>query len=308
MICNSCGKDNKEEARFCAICGSELKNAEGTRHTSPCSNCGFENEHNAKFCAKCGISFTRPHPESEHKDHHQAKLPKKKEKRVDTRLKWNPAIVVLLILAGVSALISIPFIEGHQPGQTVRPEPVTEQRSNDPAIEAKIRQIAEHFICSCGSCGEQPLDVCRCNTAVKEREFIRSALQSGLKEQQIIASVNSTFGWMKPEYAEPSDSLAAKVKKPVKLAVPRENGTRPFSAQSAENTRIALAADRIEIFSHFKCPCGQCGIDELKDCDCSHPRGAQEIKGYVDTQIQTGTQTVAQVITEVEQRYGGRKF
>ncbi len=308
MICNSCGKDNKEGAQFCANCGAELNKTGVPRNTRACSNCDFENERSAKFCAKCGYEMNRPHQQSEHSGQHDSRSPKNKEKRVDTRLKWNPAFVVIAILAGVTLLIAIPFFRGNGPGQRVRPAPIPEQRSSDPAIEAKVTQIAEHFICSCGSCGEQPLDVCRCNTAVKEREFIRSALQSGLKEQQIIASVNSTFGWMKPQYAVPSDSLAAKLKKPVKLEVPRENATRPFSSQLAVNTRIALAADRIEIFSHFKCPCGQCGIDELKDCDCSHPRGAQEIKGYVDRQIETGTQTVAQVITDVGQRYGGRKF
>jgi hypothetical protein len=71
---------------------------------------------------------------------------------------------------------------------------------------------------------------------------------------------------------------------------------------------VTTAADRIEIFSHFRCPCGQCGIEELKDCECNHPRGAMEVKAFVDAKIAAGKYTVAEVVNEVELKYGGKKF
>lgn len=308
MICKSCGRDNKNEAQFCASCGVNLLDPGQPNKIKRCSQCGFENEPHAKYCAKCGGEIHRAHQHTHQEQHHDAKLPKKKDKRVNTSLKWNPAFVVVAILGGVTLLIAIPFIRGYGPGQQRAPVPISEQRSNDPAVEAEVLKIAERFICSCGSCGEQPLDVCRCNTAVKEREFIRTALQSGGKEQQIIASVNSTFGWMKPEYASPADTLARKTRKPVVLTVPQQNANPPLLPTGEERTKIATVADRQGIFEHFKCSCGQCGIEELKDCDCGHPRGAKEVKSYVDLKLLKGTYTVAQVIADVEQRYGGRKF
>jgi hypothetical protein len=276
----------------------------------------------------------RRHQHQPQQKHRHQQQPKKKEKRVDTRLKWHPGLVVLLIIGGAVALISIPYITGNPPGQKSRPAPVIEQRSNDPAIEAKVMEVASKFICSCGTCGEQPLDICTCNTAVQERQFIRGSLQGGQTVDQIIAAVNTTYGWMKPEFAARYDSLSRSRPKNGGLANGLPEQTRqkesgqarrgapstkikpptqddsallPILSRIVGDHRIATAADRLEIFSHFKCPCGQCGIDELKDCSCNHPRGATEVKAFVDEKIRTGKFTVAQLITEVEIKYGGKK-
>lgn len=200
MKCNTCAVENRDDARFCANCGAELQRTEEARNTKACSNCDFENSRDAKFCANCGVEFQRHHQHQPHRHHQSQKQPRKKEKRVDTRLTWHPALVVLLIIGGVVGLISIPYITGNPPGRTSRPEPLTELVSNDSAVEATVREVASKFICSCGTCGEQPLDSCTCNTAIQERQFIRNAVQSGGTSEQIIAAVNTTYGWMKPEF------------------------------------------------------------------------------------------------------------
>lgn len=74
------------------------------------------------------------------------------------------------------------------------------------------------------------------------------------------------------------------------------------------DTKLATMADRNEILSHFYCSCGKCGKDDLKDCDCSHPGGAKEIKAFVDKKINEKTYTVDQLITAIENIYGGKKL
>jgi len=49
VICQSCGTENPDRARFCMSCGSALANA--------CSNCGAENPPSAKFCIECGAQL-----------------------------------------------------------------------------------------------------------------------------------------------------------------------------------------------------------------------------------------------------------
>ncbi|GEM_PF-684556 len=335
MTCRQCNTQNPDDARFCSNCGAELEQSAQPQKTRECPHCGFENTREARYCANCGAHLRRQRPQPHHKEHHQYQQ-KKKEKRVDTRLRWHPAEVVVLIIGGVILLLTLPYLTGNPPGRKQRPAPLIEQRSGDPKIEANVQAIASKFICSCGTCGEQPLDICTCDTAVREREFIRSSLQAGQSPNQVIAAVNTTFGWMKPEFAAQDDSLprasANKSTRPniasgkgiannsygsnrgngpsmkIKPPAPSDPALSPILSTITNNQRIATAADRLEIFAQFKCPCGQCGIDELKDCSCNHPRGAKEVKAFIDEKISTGKFTVAQLITEVEMRYGGRKF
>jgi len=149
-----------------------------------------------------------------------------------------------------------------------------------------------------------------CNTAVEERQFIRNCLQAGQTPEQVIAAVNSTFGWLKPEFATQYDSLAHKTHQPSKRPVPTRSESVPLKSLSQQSGEVKLAttADRMEILTHFQCPCGQCGVDELKDCSCDHPHGAKEVKAFVDGKIAEGKYTVAQLIEQVERLYGARKF
>ena len=49
MICGHCGKENKDEARFCRGCGKEVSQIKKC-----CSACGNAVNENAKFCPSCG--------------------------------------------------------------------------------------------------------------------------------------------------------------------------------------------------------------------------------------------------------------
>ena len=74
---------------------------------------------------------------------------------------------------------------------------VVETKLQNPVDESKAMRIAGKFDCSCGTCGDLPLDTCACPTALKEREFIRKSIEQRMTSDQIIAAVNKTYGHMK---------------------------------------------------------------------------------------------------------------
>jgi len=277
-----------------------------------CNECGTENKDDALFCANCGAELRRHHNGHQHHldQQVQQKHQKKKDRRMDAKLKWHPGFVAIVLLAGVFVFIMrMDLFVKKQPAPLAQ---FVETRSADAKLEAKVMEIASKFICSCGTCGEKPLDTCTCNRAVEERQFIRNYLEQGQKPELVILALNNSYGWMKPQFASlVGDTVVPKAAP--KIGTPT---TRPIggvlvekpTALSANNTTLATDADRLEIFSHFNCPCGQCGVDELKDCGCKHPRGATEVKGFVDAKIAEGKYTVDQLMSFVEQEYGGRKF
>jgi hypothetical protein len=66
------------------------------------------------------------------------------------------------------------------------------------------------------------------------------------------------------------------------------------------------AANRADVIAHFRCPCNSCEIDELAACDCPHPGGAQEVKGFIDEAISLNRYSSDEIVALVESRYGGK--
>ena len=57
VICQSCGSEVDDGAKFCKNCGSEVIVEEENTNVSEtkfCSNCGFEMSQSTKFCPQCG--------------------------------------------------------------------------------------------------------------------------------------------------------------------------------------------------------------------------------------------------------------
>jgi len=315
-ICHTCGTSNEESARFCSHCGYEfpIENPFGKTEEKKCQQCQAVNLLDAKFCAECGAKLSqeeiqRHHAHQPEKKHHSHRAEeRRKEREQQKRAKSSPNYFLLFAgIAGIVILISILFDNNPSlPQPQQQTAPIAEQKSNDAALEKNVLKVASKFICSCGTCGEQPLDICTCGNAVQERQFIRTHLQAGQTVEQVVLAVNTAYGWLKKEFTAQYDSLARKKGASTKITVPPEvqSGLLRVTENSAV---IAAASDREEIFSHFRCPCGKCGMDDLKKCACSHANGAKEVKAYVDAQIAEGKYTVQQIISMVEQKYGGRK-
>lgn len=296
--CTQCGYSNQEEAKFCAHCGEKLPLLQ--TKSKICVDCGSKNPLDSRFCVTCGNVFS-----GKGKKHSPKKNKNKKKKYTP---KTGNSKSFFFISASVLTLVflSMFFIDNERPsGRVVRKlaPAVLEQKSNDPVLEAKTMEIAAHFICSCGTCGEEPLEICTCQTAQAERNFIRQALRSGLDDDEVIKSVNQTYGWIKPEFKETYGKGKFIFSKESIL-----DGSPLFTEKKTDavkTEKLATMIDRLSIISHFACPCGRCE-DELKDCQCEHPRGAREVKDFIDKKIAKGEYTKDYIVSKVEQQYGGR--
>jgi hypothetical protein len=72
---------------------------------------------------------------------------------------------------------------------------------------------------------------------------------------------------------------------------------------------IASMNDKKDIIAQYICPCGKCKIiDDLKDCHCKHPGGAEAIMQFIYERIQENKYTPLQIIEMVSNKYGGRKI
>lgn len=321
--CTNCQAENDISAKFCFNCGSELVSQ--TAPKGACQNCGFENPEEAKFCASCGasiggkstisqppylqnppkesmISRGKPAAQQKKKGKRKHKSPARQNfpKRRQAAKKWNPTTVAVVAIGAL--LVIFYFVYMNQRAAKIS-EPYVEQKTNNIELENKVLAVASKFVCACGSCPKEPLEICSCPTARKERDFIRNALYSGMDEGNVINTLNNRFGGIESEFESQYGSGKVNLNLPQST---RQNLLLDLPGDSGDASQLASFANRVEIISHFACSCGQCEQDELIDCDCDHPRGAKEVKRFIDEKISEGDLTVAQIIELVENKYGGK--
>jgi len=69
-------------------------------------------------------------------------------------------------------------------------------QTHDP-LWPQIKEVAQHFLCGCGDCGDMHLVECTCdmpNGGIQEKGFIRQQLLAGQSVDQVIAMVDEKFG------------------------------------------------------------------------------------------------------------------
>lgn len=313
MICNSCGTNNNEENKFCINCGEELTAVENISNNA-CPNCGVENDEVNKFCVSCGKQLILK-TDSRNINFQQKKKSKKQLSRESKNsLKKYPArknsniknlkflwITVGVVIGSVIIVSTFDLIFNRYPDKSEIP---FEQKSTNPVVEAKVFEIASKFVCSCGTCNEESLEVCTCVRAVEERQFIRDYLEQNQKPDDIVIAVANKYGWMKAEFASSYSVNPSKVWNPNQLKIAKD-----IVSNTPDLINIkATISDKYAIYSAFNCPCGQCNIDELKDCNCAHPNGAKEVKKFIDEKINERKYTINEIIELVDKKYGGKKI
>lgn len=191
----------------------------------------------------------------------------------------SPVIITLLIMAGTIAFVCFLIVLG----QSLRTPPGAplDVKSGDTRVESEVSSLAAEFICACGDCDGESLVECTCEAAQKARQAIRELVQAGRSRSDIIASVDRTFGGHKSGAGDGSANVSSPEK---------------------------MAAARYEVLSHFRCPCGKCGMDNLAECECSHPRGAKEVRAFLDRKLAGGMESPSQLVAEIEKVYGAKKF
>ena len=115
-----------------------------------------------------------------------------------TGTRWHPAVVVSIIIGGTTLFVFAIYL--FQQGLLPHSPNGVKIRSLDSALEITVSAIAAQFICACGDCGEKSLDVCICPDADKEREAIRHHLRAGQRPDQVIATIDDTYGGLKSEF------------------------------------------------------------------------------------------------------------
>lgn len=313
MLCNNCGTENKNGNKFCIECGEELKFVEQTAGTI-CLECGAENAKTNKYCISCGSKmplqegYSSPQTKSVNKNFSQRTVNNKKNNgdknkiNQSKRLTLKPIYVVITLLAIV---LSYLLISRNTSNDNIETKEVLEQKSNNPVVEAKVFEIASKFVCSCGTCGEESLETCKCPRAVEERSLIRDYIQKNTNTSDIVLSVANYYGFLKAEFAKEFPKVA---KTKIFTAISAELKNDVVNKNIFTNKTLATSADRLTIISAFNCPCGKCGVDELKDCECAHPKGAKEVKGFIDKTIAESKYSADQIIDLVNKKYGGKKI
>lgn len=108
----------------------------------------------------------------------------------------------LVLLFGVAAII-VAVVVGTERESGPAREVELHEHDHPPAapVSMEVRQIASHFVCACGSCGELELATCSCGTAVEERHLIQTELNRGTSTETILQVIHDRYGGLKPEFA-----------------------------------------------------------------------------------------------------------
>ncbi len=324
MKCNKCGTDNNIENNFCINCGNRLDKNEHSGEII-CESCGAVNELTNNYCTSCGenlkspssknleessanqqLRYNKPHKKKKSKHYNivnsqtrltgQKHLPEKK-------LNFKPLLVSIVIFI-ISYLVYV-IIDSQLDKKNLYEQKVFEVKSSNPAVEAEVYEIASKFACSCGTCGEESLEKCTCPKAIEERQFIRDYVETNQKREDILLAVANKYGFLKSQYASEVKGIDKSKIFESKLIIKPDNvGLN----NNISLDKIAAVSDKDAIYLQFNCPCGKCTIDELKDCNCSHPNGAKEVKRFIDEKISENRYTVNQIIELVNSKYGGKKI
>jgi hypothetical protein len=68
---------------------------------------------------------------------------------------------------------------------------------SSPVSDPAVARVAARFVCSCGTCGEERLDVCSCPIAQTERTFIQDQLRNGRSEAEAAEALKQKYGGLK---------------------------------------------------------------------------------------------------------------
>lgn len=295
MKCNKCGIENSSESKFCTECGAELKAAVDSFY---CTQCGTENKKNSNFCVKCGASLRKGKNNSRkktvvknHRSRSRKIQPQKRLAILDMIQENKTLAIVGLVVVGFLVVL---FLPDNKTSINTRNYIPNSSDGFAGLAGSRLNDIASKFICSCGQCNELPLETCSCPTAKEEKAFIQTQMNDKKSDSQIIQAVNAKYGWIKPQFKNLLSSA----------------GETSNSSSKLRSNEIKLASlfDMNLITEQFKCPCGQCNIEELKECNCNHPRGATEVKGFITNKINENIYTVDQIIDMVNKTYGGKKI
>lgn len=77
---------------------------------------------------------------------------------------------------------------------THKEQPINNTQPTQTVFASNTLKIAKEFACSCGTCGEENLAVCVCETAIGTKNFIEGNLNNGMPEWEVVELVKEYYG------------------------------------------------------------------------------------------------------------------
>lgn len=154
-----------------------------------CTKCGSQNNNDANYCESCGTQLSKNKIAHNNKKRTGAKFQNTGKKG---------AVSVKFLLIGtviiVAGLLIYSILDTNSSRDYTASNAINNFYTGSPAVEAKVYEIASKFICGCESCDEESLEVCDCNFAIQEKQFIRTMVQNSTNEANIVSAVNNKYG------------------------------------------------------------------------------------------------------------------
>ncbi len=206
MKCKSCGLDNDEGNKFCINCGELLNSLK--QHKVSCSRKSLERP-------KAGSKDKRNRHKSNKKNSHKSSRKnsfgsksffttgKKNYHTLKGKANGLKPIWITLGVIIFAIFMALSFDDMFHRYPENKNYSGSEVKSISPAIEAAVTEISSKFICSCltKECAATSLEVCKCDIAQEERQFIRENLQENKKPAEIVIAVAKKYGVLKPKFA-----------------------------------------------------------------------------------------------------------
>ncbi len=104
------------------------------------------------------------------------------------------ALKPLPMILGAAALIVLGMLLSTVLVDQSAPSPAPGAATVTPVYSSAVLDIAKDFYCACGSCGQEELVVCSCDTAIQEKNYIHDLLEKGYEKRSINATVQAMFG------------------------------------------------------------------------------------------------------------------
>jgi|GEM_PF-2917962 len=198
MKCKNCGEELYRGEKFCHNCGTKIETAHNF-----CVNCGSKLEIKDKFCSTCG------HPvelgDFELSENIQ-KISKPRKIKYRSAYSFQNDKIVKIIFTSVISFVVLVLLIYFYANYGAKKQKVSSSKvasvNVSSEVEAKVYEVSSKFTCGCGQCGNLPLETCDCTYAIQEKNFIRERLLKGETVDDVIITVNQTYGNIKPEFKD----------------------------------------------------------------------------------------------------------
>jgi cytochrome c-type biogenesis protein CcmH/NrfF len=217
-----------------------------------------------------------------------------------SRVWWRqPGNWAVVAIAAVVLLLVSAMIWRQTPAKVdIDQVAIAAAETSDP----RMKEIEARFRCPCGNCGHLELADCVCDVpggAMEMKTAIARLLSEGREKTDVIASIASQFGGLKPESITGDSTLDGP-------AVPNEDEVADEVLDLHSSHGSQAAPDAVmRVASVFDCPCGNC-VHTLVDCTCDHAKGAVEVKSFIRDRLTAGL-SEADVVDSVAQTFEARR-